>query len=130
MTEYIRRGATMIFVLTNDGWWRNTPGHRQHHEYARLRAIEMRRPIVRAASTGFSSFIDQKGQVLQKTGWWEETSLRETLNQNQQLTYFALQGNVAGKISLFLSILLLLAMVSRKWIRRREKPVIQNKQYN
>lgn len=130
MTEYIRRGATMIFVLTNDGWWRDTPGHRQHHEYARLRAIEMRRPIVRAASTGFSSFIDQRGKVLQKSGWWEETSLRETVNQNRELTYFALQGNVAGKISLFLSFLLLLAMASRKLIHRKEKPVIQNKQYN
>ncbi|MEE4177693.1 MAG: apolipoprotein N-acyltransferase [Bacteroides sp.] len=130
MTEYIRRGATLIFVLTNDGWWRNTPGHRQHHEYARLRAIEMRRPIVRAASTGFSSFIDQKGQVLQKTGWWETTALRETVNQNRKLTYFALQGNVAGKISMFLSVLLLLAMASRKWINRKEKPVAKNKRFN
>ena len=130
MTEYIRRGATMIFVLTNDGWWRNTPGHRQHHEYARLRAIEMRRPVIRAASTGFSSFIDQKGQVMKKTGWWEETSLRETVNQNRELTYFARLGNVTGKTSLFLSILLLLAMVSRKWIHRREKTVVQNKNLN
>lgn len=121
MSEYARRGAGMIFVLTNDGWWRNTPGHRQHHEYARLRAIELRRPVVRAASTGFSSFIDQKGKVLKKTGWWEETAIRESVNQNYRLTYYALQGNVAGKISVFFSALLLLAMISRKWMGKEGK---------
>ncbi len=118
MSGFMRGGATMIFVLTNDGWWRNTPGHRQHHEFARLRAIEFRRPVVRAASTGFSSFIDQKGKVLQKTGWWETTAIRGTVNQNNKLTYYAKQGNMLGKMSVFFSALLLLVMLSRKWIDR------------
>jgi len=121
MSEYARRGAGLIFVLTNDGWWRKTPGHRQHHEYARLRAIELRKPVVRAASTGISSFIDQKGKVLKKTEWWEKTAIRESVNQNYRLTYYALQGNVAGKISVFFSALLLLAMISRKWMGRGKK---------
>lgn len=121
MSGYMRRGATMIFVLTNDGWWRNTPGHRQHHEYARLRAIEFRRPVVRAASTGFSSLVDQKGNVLQKTGWWETTAFSGTVNQNRKLTYYAVQGNVLGKMATFFSALLLLVMISRKWIMRRQK---------
>ncbi len=120
MSEYARRGAGIIFVLTNDGWWRKTPGHRQHHEYARLRAIELRKPVVRAASTGISSFIDQKGQVMKKTEWWQQTAIRESVNQNYRLTYYALQGNVAGKISVFFSALLLLAMASRAWMNRKE----------
>lgn len=120
MSEYARRGAGIIFVLTNDGWWRKTPGHRQHQEYARLRAIELRKPVVRAASTGISSFIDQKGQVLKKTEWWQQTAIRESVNQNYRLTYYALQGNVAGKISVFFSALLLLAMISRRYINRKD----------
>lgn len=121
MSEYARRGAGLIFVLTNDGWWRKTPGHRQHHEYARLRAIELRKPVVRAASTGISSFIDQKGQVLKKTQWWQQTAIRESVNQNYRLTYYALQGNVAGKMAVFFSILLLLAMLSRKWMGKERQ---------
>ncbi|MBW6498609.1 MAG: apolipoprotein N-acyltransferase [Bacteroidales bacterium] len=120
MSEYARRGAGIIFVLTNDGWWRKTPGHRQHHEYARLRAIELRKPVVRAASTGISSFIDQRGQVIKKTEWWQQTAIRESVNQNYRLTYYALQGNVAGKISVFFSALLLLAMISRRYINRKD----------
>lgn len=120
MSGFIRNGATMIFILTEDGWWRRTPGHRQHHEYARLRAIEFRRPIVRAAGTGISSFIDQKGNVLQRTEWWETTAIRQTVNQNNQMTYFAMHGNVAGRLSVFLSALLLLAMLTRIIITRKK----------
>jgi len=118
MSGFIRNGATMIFILTEDGWWRRTPGHRQHHEYARLRAIEFRRPIVRAAGTGISSFIDQKGNVLQRTEWWQTTAMRQTVNQNDSLTYFAKHGNVAGRFSVFVSLLLLLAMFARVLINR------------
>ena len=110
----MRNGATMIFVLTEDGWWRRTPGHRQHHEYARLRAIEFRRPVVRAAGTGISSFIDQKGGVQLRTQWWETTAIVGIVNQNSELTYFARFGNVAGRGAVFFSGLLLLAMLSAR----------------
>ncbi len=117
LAEYIRNGAGMIFIVTNDGWWRHTPGHRQHHHYARLRAIESRRPIARSASTGISSFINQKGQVLKQTGWWEQTALSHEINQNNDPTFFVRQGNFLGKLSLFLSALLLAYMLSQRIIR-------------
>lgn len=121
MSGFMRNGATMIFVLTEDGWWRRTPGHRQHHEYARLRAIEFRRPVVRAAGTGISSFIDQRGAVQQRTQWWEPTAIRGTVNQNSELTYFARVGNVAGRIAVFFSGLLILAMLSARIMQRKSQ---------
>ena len=54
MTGYIRNGAQAIFIMTNDGWWDNTAGHKQHLKFASLRAIETRRSIARAANTGIS----------------------------------------------------------------------------
>jgi apolipoprotein N-acyltransferase len=123
MTDYFKKGAGLIFIITNDGWWRNTPGHRQHHEYARLRAIESRRSIARAASTGISSFIDQKGNVQKKTLWWETTAISATINQNHELTFFSRHGNYLGKFAVFLSALLLLYMTSQSIIGR-SKPGI------
>jgi apolipoprotein N-acyltransferase len=111
MAEYARLGANVIFIMTNDGWWGNTPGHRQHNHYARLRAIELRKPIVRAASTGISSFIDQRGTFIQQTKWNEETAIRQTVNLNNRVTYFARNGNVIGKTSLFFSALVLIALL-------------------
>ncbi len=110
MTEYARLGANVIFIATNDGWWGKTPGYRQHSNYARLRAIELRKPIARAASTGISSFIDQRGKLIQQTKWGQEVAIRQTLNLNNRLTYFAARGNVLGKASLFFSALFVVAV--------------------
>ncbi len=118
MGAYFRRGAGLIFIVTNDGWWRNTPGHRQHNQYARLRAIESRRSIARSASTGISSFINQRGEVLQQTRWWETTAISQELNQNYTLTFYSLQGNFLGKLALFLTVLLLPYMITQTIIRK------------
>ncbi len=115
---FIRSGAGFLFVITNDGWWRNTPGYRQHNQYARLRAIESRRSVARAASTGISSFIDQRGEVLMQTSWWEATSISASINEQNKLTFYSRTGNFLGKLSLFMSALLLLYMLSQGLIRK------------
>jgi len=67
VTDYVKNGANILCVITNDGWWRDTPGYRQHFNYACLRAIETRRSIVQSANTGISGFINQRGEILQAT---------------------------------------------------------------
>lgn len=119
MTGYLRDGASLLFILTNDGWWRETPGHRQHLQYARLRAIETRRSVARSASTGISAFINQRGEILDQAGWWEATSLSATLNKNHSLTFFARTGNYLGKMAVFLSGLFFLFVATQYLIRRR-----------
>ena len=46
-----------MLVLSNDGWWGNTPGHKRLFDFCRLRAIETRRSVARSANTGVSGFI-------------------------------------------------------------------------
>ncbi len=64
VTKYVKKGAQLIFIITNDGWWKKTPGHKQHMNYARLRAIETRTWVARSANTGISCFIDPNGNVM------------------------------------------------------------------
>jgi apolipoprotein N-acyltransferase len=118
---FIRRGAHLIFVITNDGWWKNTPGYKQHNQYARLRAVETRRSIARAAKTGISSFIDQKGEFIEQTSWWDETSIRQTLQKNDKLTFYTRNGDYLGRLSFFLSVLLIFYLISQSLIRARGK---------
>ncbi len=59
----MRDGAQLLAIVTNDGWWGNTEGHRQHLQYARLRAIETRKPVVRSANTGISALITPSGDI-------------------------------------------------------------------
>jgi apolipoprotein N-acyltransferase len=111
VTDYIKLGAGYIFILTNDGWWGNTPGHKQHHAFARLRAIETRRGIARSANTGISSFIDQRGDVLQQISWWKASAIKTTLKANEKITFYTRHGDFIGRTALFFSLMLLLYVI-------------------
>ncbi len=97
MTEYVRAGAQFITIITNDGWWGNTPGHRQHLAFSSLRAIETRRCIARSANTGISAFVDQRGDIRQATKYWEQTAIRARLPANDEVTFYVRYGDVIGR---------------------------------
>ncbi|MFW2387239.1 MAG: nitrilase-related carbon-nitrogen hydrolase, partial [Polyangiales bacterium] len=107
-----------LFIITNDGWWRNTPGHRQHNAFARLRAIENRRSVARSANTGISSLIDQRGRELARTEWWEETGLVGTLNKNDHLTFYTRHGDFLGRIATLLAAIALLYSFVFRYIKK------------
>lgn len=121
VSKFIKKGAGLIVVITNDGWWKNTPGHRQHLSFARLRAIETRRSIARSANTGISAFINQRGDIIQQTNWWERTALRGTLNLNNQLTFYVRYGDYIARISSFLAVLLLLLLLANLRMGKMKK---------
>lgn len=114
VTEYTKRGANIFSIITNDGWWGDTPGYKQHLAYARLRAIENRRAIARSANTGTSAFINEKGEITNTTNWWEEAHIKASLSLNNKLTFYAKHGDYIGRTAAFLSpLLILLAIVKR-----------------
>ena len=103
VTDYVKNGANLIFVITNDGWWGNTPGHRQHLGYSRLRALETRRSIARSANTGISAFIDQRGNVINSLGWGRRGAIEASINTNEDQTFYVKHGDYLGRVSYFIS---------------------------
>jgi len=103
VTEYIQNGANLIFVITNDGWWGNTPGHRQHLGYSCLRAIETRRSIARSANTGISAFINQRGDIIKSLEWGKRGALEGSLNANEDRTFYVKHGDYLGQIAILIS---------------------------
>ncbi len=122
-TGYVRKGAQLMTVITNDAWWGNTPGYRQHFSYSRLRAIELRRDIARCGNTGISAFIDQRGDVLERGPWWESATLSGTVNLNSRQTYFVRHGDICGRISTFAFLLLLLNLLSDLVLKGRRRTI-------
>lgn len=106
MSRYVRNGADIIAIITNDGWWGNTPGHLQHLDYARLRAIETRRWIVRSANTGISSVIDPAGNILQSLPWDQAGTIKTSIAPEHAMTFYARFGDVISKIAILLTALL------------------------
>ncbi len=111
VTKYIRNGAGLIFIVTNDGWWKNTPGYHQHLSFSRLRAVETRRSIARCANTGISCFINQRGDISQATEWWVPASIKGTLNANDKITFYVRFGDYVARISFFISVLFVLRLI-------------------
>lgn len=107
VTEFVRNGADLLFVITNDGWWGNTPGHRQHFEMSKLRAIENRRSVARSANTGISGFINQRGDVMDKTEYWEPAALRNTLKANEEITFYSQHGDYIYRVASFIAVIVL-----------------------
>ena len=115
----VQRGGNFLAVMTNDAWWGDTPGYRQHFRYAALRAIENRRDVVQAANTGISGFINQRGDVLQRTSWWKEESLVGEVHLNDTLTFFTRNGDLIGRCAKPLTLLwMLLVLASFVWGKR------------
>jgi apolipoprotein N-acyltransferase len=119
VSEYVRKGASLLFIITNDGWWGNTPGYKQHFRYAKLRAIENRRAIARSANTGISAFIDQRGDVIKQTGWWEATTIKATIKANNKATYFSRNGSFIGRVAVFSTVLIMLYVLVTLLIRKK-----------
>ncbi|HMO33717.1 MAG TPA: apolipoprotein N-acyltransferase [Lacibacter sp.] len=107
MSRYRAQGANLVAIITNDGWWGNTPGYRQHLAYARLRAIENRCWVVRSANTGVSCFIDPAGTVYQAQDWWTAASVKQPIPATNGSTFYARYGDLLSKAALVLSVLLL-----------------------
>ena len=118
-TGYVRKGAKAMTIITNDAWWGDTPGYRQHLSYASLRAIETRRAIARCANTGISAIISPAGEILQPTPWWEPAVIKSQIPLRDDITFFVSHGDIVGRICSFVFILLLLTLgvrfVSKKF---------------
>lgn len=121
ISKFINLGANILFVITNDGWWKNTAGHRQHYSYAALRAIETRRDIARSANTGISCIINRRGDIIYHTNCWEETAFLATLSLWDNKTIYTIYGDYIGRISVFALILLVLIDIIKFIIKKIHK---------
>ena len=103
--RFAREGAEVMLVMSNDGWWGNTPGHRRLFDYCRLRAIETRRAIARSANTGVSGFINARGDVIQSLGWEKRGVLTQSIEIREEITPYVTYGDWVGRMSLLVALL-------------------------
>ncbi len=113
-------GAGLIFVITNDGWWGDTPGYKQHLLFSVLRAIETRRSVARSANTGISATINQRGDIMQQSEYWVPAVIKDTLNVNYEMTYYVKNGDYIARISAFISVLLILISFTQGFLKRKK----------
>jgi apolipoprotein N-acyltransferase len=107
-------GAGFLTIVTNDGWWGETSGHIQHFDFARLRAIETRRSVVRSANNGISGLIDPMGRVIKQTDYWVQTAFAIDVPINESITFYVKYGDWIGWGALIMTIIALIWVPSTR----------------
>ena len=116
---FARNGAEVMALISNDGWWGNTPGHKRLFDFCRLRAIETRRAIARSANTGISGFISPTGKTIgERLEWDEEGTLTAEVELRNDMTIYAIYGDWIARISTFVAVLTILYYMAYR-VRRR-----------
>ena len=115
---FVRQGAEAMLIISNDGWWGDTPGYRHLFTISRLRAIEHRRAIARSANTGRSGFIDARGGIGQTLGWDERGTITAELAADNRLTIYTRYGDWIGRAAEYV-LLLCVLYYSAYRVRRR-----------
>ena len=114
VTEYVRNGAQFLAIITNDGWWDESEGYKQHLSYARIRSIETRRSIARSANTGSSAIINKKGEIVNQLDYNKKGIINGKIKLSDELTFYVKYGDFIYRFSLFFFLTILLFSFSKK----------------
>ncbi len=105
---FVKDGAQLMAVITNDAWWGDTPGYKQHFLFSRLRAVESRRTILRSSNPGISAFIDESGDVHQATKYDTRLAIKQTVYPNDYITFYTRHGDYLARIAVVFAAICLL----------------------
>jgi len=105
--KFFTDDGNVLVNITNDAWFGKTPGPYQHFSMAVFRAIENRKPVIRAANTGISGFIDSKGRIISKTELFQKVVLTCDIKTNDTKSFYTKYGDLFSYLCIVLSIVLL-----------------------
>ncbi|MGB9892212.1 apolipoprotein N-acyltransferase [Thermodesulfovibrio yellowstonii] len=120
--KFYQKGGSFIVNITNDGWFGTTSGPYQHFSMAVFRAIENRKPLIRAANSGISGFIDSKGRIISKTKLFERVYLVEDIHENDKVSFYTRYGDIFAYVCIIFSLIFIIGNIKfggKKWLHLR-----------
>ena len=115
--ELVRRivvgGATLLANLSNDAWFGAPAPAREHLDMARLRAVEERRWLLRATTTGISAIVDPTGRVVAATSVGTPALLEGVVYPSQAATPYQRWGDLTAWCALGL------VAAAPSWVKMR-----------
>jgi apolipoprotein N-acyltransferase len=111
--KFFSTGGDFMVNITNDAWFGRTTGPYQHFSMAVFRAIENRKPVIRAANTGISGFINSNGIILSKTDIFQRGILNADIKTDSSKTFYSKYGDLFSYFCIILSIVLLANLLTK-----------------
>ena len=91
--DSVREGASLICISTNDSWFTDSAALHMHNAQAKLRAVECDRYVVRAANTGISSIITNRGESVEELPPLESGYIVQDVEIRTGRTLYSYIGN-------------------------------------
>lgn len=98
--SYVNAGARILVNITNDAWFGRSSAPYQHLAIAAFRTVETRTPMVRAANTGITAYIDQNGHIKTMTGLFTEDYRVVSVTPGSGESFYLKYGDLAAWICL------------------------------
>jgi apolipoprotein N-acyltransferase len=118
-------GANLLVDMTNDGWFQRSAGSHQHLANAIFRCVETRRPMIRAANTGVTCFINQFGRITQMLRDDTGSTFTEGVLAGEikvptehELTFYVRHGELFAKTCAAITVVSIFVLLGvRRWKR-------------
>jgi len=120
-SSYVKGGANLLFVILNEGWYKNIYGASQFMYYSSVRAVENRRSIARSSNDGVSCFINQRGDIDQQVDEFKPQVILQTLYANRAQTIYTIFGDLLAKACALVFIVLLATFAIRRSASEKER---------
>lgn len=111
--KFYYNGGDFIVNITNDAWFGETSGPYQHFSMAVFRAVENRKPVIRAANTGISGFIDSNGRINAQTALFQKAVLSSEVKTDSTTSFYSRYGDLFSYGCIVFSVILLANLIGR-----------------
>ena len=126
--RFVLKGANLLVNVTNDGWFLRSAGSQQHLANAVFRCVETRRPMVRAANTGVTCFVNEFGRVTQILTDEHGSQFTDgvltgnvAIPTEHELTFYAQHGELFAQCCACVSLIMLVVSLPRLFRRKPDK---------
>jgi apolipoprotein N-acyltransferase len=124
VSEFVKNGAQLIAVVTNDSWYGYSSGPFQHKEISILRAVENRRTVLRAANGGISCIIDPLGNTVESTKLFTDTLLVGDAVLNDKISFYTNYPFIAPALVCIMSVGMIIIFFAIKYSNKNKNPEI------
>jgi apolipoprotein N-acyltransferase len=121
VSSFVKKGAQLLVVVTNDSWYGYSSGPYQHKEISVLRAVENRRTLLRAANGGITCMIDPLGRTVANTNLFTRDVLIADAKLNDRMTFYTKFPFIIPAFVCTISCCVMIFYISNKLFNKKKK---------